>query len=391
MWALLETSLQEVQAKGVLMYNRTVPREVAIRLSDPEVGFDTHCHVFNHENVPNGFLGVRLPFTDRFLNVLEGLTKFVGGALNKDSITNISYFLDMFEKDTSAITKALFTNGYYPASTIFCPLSMDMAGSIKGKTARNLEHQLLTLKTMMNVYKGRMLPFLALNPANPDMSEMFAEYVEGVRESNIGWCWGVKIYPALGYLPTHYKLQDIFEVCERLSIPVTTHCSNASVHSTHRRIDGKWYWTKKDYSYFTEPKKWLPVLKDFPKLRLNFGHFGGYEQWRNYAAGKNDSWVTRIVEFMHQYDNVYADLSYTFSDRKIHPVISQVLHDNSRVASRALWGSDYYMVTMEGHLRDMLVAFRLAMGDRIMHMLTVDNPRQFLFTPEQLEVRKAPC
>ena len=41
----------------------------------------------------------------------------------------------------------------------------------------------------------------------------------------------IKIYPPLGYLPTHPNFCEIFEYCSRHNIPITLHCPEGGMQN----------------------------------------------------------------------------------------------------------------------------------------------------------------
>jgi len=72
------------------------------------------------------------------------------------------------------------------------------------------------------------------------------------------------------------------------------------------------------YRNYGHPKNWVPVLKEFPDLRLCFAGFGGTNTWqylseREWMDEESDEmpgkdWIEWIVE-LTRYKNVYADVS----------------------------------------------------------------------------------
>ena len=369
---------------------RKIPDEVLVRVKDPGTHFDSHCHTFNREDVPNGFLGVRIPYTRRVISLLERMTKRVGVLFKKDGITGTSYFLNLFKQRDAVIAERLLS--YYDAHTIVCPLMVDMEPSIKGRMKSSYPAQLKTMEALCKARPGRLLPFVGLNPIRHSMNGIFID--ELMSADSV--FWGVKLYPSLGYLPSHPDLMNVYEYCEKHRIPITVHCSAATVKTTRHRIksirytkveNGKrvdqvirkrWFW-RSDYDWFNDPKHWEVVFEVFPKLVVNFAHFGGFEQWRRYAKGKDNTWVHRIISLMQRYENVYADISYTLHDRRIYPALKAALEASDTVCVRTLYGSDYYMLVREGHFRSIRTGFEVAMGRLLMVALTHTNPRRFLF------------
>jgi predicted TIM-barrel fold metal-dependent hydrolase len=191
---------------------------------------------------------------------------------------------------------------------------------------------------------------------------------------------------------------QIFEVCQAKRIPVTTHCGEGTIHSSRyyieniegQRMDAnnqpeeicenKWFFTRNSYArYFNHPKKWEPVLHAFPQLKLNFAHFGSDKEWEKLANGKNNTWVSRIMDMMTRYENLYADFSFNISNYKVYQIFKEKVEENILIEKRALYGSDYYMVVTEGHFRSIKTDFTTAMGDSVMRKIAFENPRSFLF------------
>lgn len=136
---------------------------------------------------------------------------------------------------------------------------------------------------------------------------------------------------------------------------------------------------KKIGEFFNDPKNWESVLYSFPKLKLNFAHFAGGDEWEK-MKNNETSQVARIFDFMAKYDNVFADVSSLISNRTIYNLIRKKIEDNEKIRSRTLYGSDFYMVTTAGNFRLMKADFIAAMGDDIMQQISKINPKQFLFS-----------
>ena len=198
-------------------------------LNNYEIIFDSHMHIFNYDDVPDVYIGIRIPFTSRFLIFMQKSIGFIGRFINKQSLTDLSYFLDMFNDATS---EEIFNSikAKESADTVYVVLLMNMR-SIKGKLLNSFEQQMDNIKVIRNKYPDKILPFVALDPNDPNMLEHFVKSFDSTYDYNF---FGVKIYPCLGYLPSHPKLMEVFEICERKSIPVITHCSGASVKSSNK-------------------------------------------------------------------------------------------------------------------------------------------------------------
>lgn len=112
-------------------------------------------------------------------------------------------------------------------------------------------------------------------------------------------CLGIKLYPVMGFrpfgnskLPNGYWNQPwfradllratpdfgrrldealgmLYEWCIQNDVPVMAHTSPSN--GPHEGKSTKFY-------ELTDPEWWDLALKNFPRLRINFGHFGGYDE-----------------------------------------------------------------------------------------------------------------
>jgi len=279
---------------------------------------------------------------------------------------------------------------------LFCPLMMDMTQAFGNTTVKSMHIQLDAMREARNAFPDRMLPFVALDPNNPDMEELFLKAF-----SDDYHFYGVKIYPLMGFLPNHPKLMDVFEVCEAMGIPITTHCGG----NTTRAIANTFELSFRRYEsqgcsvddllsvsfnneaekgqFFSDPARWLPVLERFPKLRLNLAHFGGDDEWKRFSKNDPDTWVHRIVSMMEDYEYVYTDVSFLLHLTEKQPsgfleTFESLLHEKALVRNRTLFGSDYYMVLIHEKLPLVTKNFLFRLDDELENKLTRDNPRRFL-------------
>lgn len=361
-------------------------------INDPDVMFDLHCHFFNFDAVPDKYWGIRIPRTRKFFNWLENFLHKLLWFTDADPLSNIAYFISIGKSYTIEEIATKLFDYYAPTKTIFCPLMMDMKPGIDGKQKIAYAEQIANMKQLRDKYPDKLLPFIAIDPRRQNVDKIFLSAFNDEHAF-----FGVKIYPCLGYLPSHPKLMQIFEVCEAKRIPVTAHCGGGTVHSSRRHIkciqglrmdddnqpekicEDKWFCTGNSYArYFNHPQRWEPVLHAFPQLKLNLAHFGNDTEWEKLAKGKNNTWVSRIMDMMTRYKNLYADFSFNISNHKTYDIFRQKVEDNDLIANRTLYGSDYYMVVTEGHFRSIKVDFMTAMGDRVMQKIAYENPKKFL-------------
>ncbi len=366
--------------------------------------FDMHCHIFNKDYVPDRFLRIKLPMKDWFLGGAEWFLHRIIGSRDTDKLSSLAYFLDIIaEKEMENI--ALRVLGYYEnhalfgPDTVICPLMMDFqprtGDGIKGKTKKDFPRQIDEIKALTDKYPGRILPFLAIDPRRPRVLEDI--FLPAFESSCFG---GVKLYPSLGYLPSHPVLLNMYEICEEKNIPVTVHCGTGSVRSSRahlRNIPGlrydrnnpeapaemgeesRWLLSKAAFAeYFNHPDRWRPVMERFPRLRLNLAHFGSTLQWEKFLKGKSNTWPSRIIDLIYRYPHVYTDISYNICASAQYAPLRELLLRNPRLRERVLYGSDYFMVVKEGHFRTMLAEFTTAMGEELMTQLNRRNPAEFL-------------
>lgn len=350
---------------------------------------DVHCHLFNFKTVEDYYP------SDFFKCIC-------------DSEEKVS-FLSLIGQPSQKIAEQLLH--YYPEGSVIVPLMMDFGygGKLIGETIDTFNEQLINLRLLKERFKktGRncIFPFLAVDPRRPNIFNLVKQHVKP-KQAFIG----VKIYPPLGYLPSHPKLMEVFKHCQEKDIPITTHCiPNGSIHcktsgvevngidpATGEVIDSIINFASgNDLSnYFANPINWLPVLQQFPKLRLNFGHFGGF-----YCSEKEDhvfiegspnqnthnielTWRETIVGFMQEYENVYADLSFIMvflpGHKKAASYLLSLVKD-PKIGDRILYGSDFYMVysTSKKGFATALNGIRLMLGDQF-DKIAWENPKRFL-------------
>lgn len=235
-----------------------------------------------------------------------------------------------------------------------------------------------------------ILPFLALDPRRGD--ELFDLFLSAFKNGD-GQFFGVKLYPAMGYLPADKRLDPIFKICNDYGIPITTHCGGEIVSTFEKSIvvqnsDGEEITInegsrKKNAYYLNDPARWEEVLAKYPKLKLNFAHFGSSEAWDNEPDEPELPYAKRlltIVDLMSEYDNVYSDFSFNVIDNETHSNFSLELHQQQLLKERSLFGTDYWVVLPQGNLIKRQDNFFNAIGDtNLIEKLVNKNPLRFYF------------
>ena len=204
-------------------------------------------------------------------------------------------------------------------------------------------------------------PFAGINPANHSfdyMERLLSEYVNTSHTMHAPHkvpkkpCYGIKIYPPLGFNPWPDQKDELeknrylYSFCEKNRIPITTHTDDQGF----RGVSAEEAWA------YTDPAKWRTVLENYPGLTIDFAHFG-----KQYAIASRSNvqsiaaklrhhpdspWFYSIISLMKDFDNVYADFSFSgcnpaFYDGLIAFLNDQKDNDRERMISRILFGSDF--------------------------------------------------
>lgn len=352
-----------------------------------------HTHIFNRNAVPEHFLPTWLnPIAKLLENKSFAMATFnLFGKLQKHElallIKKYHAFLTIGDlKSQLEIFKVL--QSFYPEGTKFCVLPMDMefmkAGSVKQSYIKQLE-ELAAIKRNP-AYKDLIQPFIFVHPERKDIFDIVKRNIE---ENGFA---GLKLYPPLGYYPFDERLNDIYDYAEKYQIPITTHCARGGVFykgditndmlvhpKTGERI--KEQKNKFFTDVYTDPDNYNYVLKQFPNLKINLAHFGGYDEWQKYLGNSFDdglpTWYEKISVLLREYKNVHTDISYTMFNADLFNLLKLTLQDNS-IKNKILYGSDFYMVEQETSERQFLTNIRAYIGESDFKLIAEINPTRFL-------------
>jgi len=375
-----------------------VPIEMkALLNSNEKVLFDVHTHVFNQFDVPDMFLGLRFdinkPMVD-ILSLLVGVADLLPFVKLADLGRLVKRLRSSEEKLFKSALEVYQSFGYEP---IFNVLMMDMRAieNQKKTDLRTFEEQRDALIQLRDKYPNRILPFLALDPEQNDNLE--EHFIKAFTEQNF---YGVKIYPSLGYWPSHPRLMDIFKICEEKNIPVTSHCSSGKTRSSSQKIEIKGWEMKNgtpvkvnkvenfpDHKpetyrlYFNGPEKWEPVLHHYPNLRLNIAHFGGEHEWKCMVKNGSSTWIDTIEKILinPEYPNVYADFSFTLSYNKYNKILKKWMETKPHIKNQVLNGTDYFLTATEKPLKKIVKKYIKQLGYVNINQLGNINAQRFLF------------
>ncbi|MFV0490207.1 MAG: amidohydrolase family protein [Pseudorhodobacter sp.] len=188
---------------------------------------------------------------------------------------------------------------------------------------------------------------------------------------------GMKLYPPMGFKPIgnpagerfgqrakvsgaaiDRELRRMYRWCERNGVPIKAHGNNSLAAG---QCSGR----------NAAPNLWAPVLEEFPELRVNIAHFGGFEEETPTDACADDmpSYEERVAALITRFDNAYVDLGYwnevagrNRPGRAIVQKVNALLADHDRLGSRIMYGSDYTMIGREPQHGSYLTDLRAAIA-----------------------------
>jgi len=345
-------------------------------------------HIFKEEDVPRKFLPLGLV---RILASTTGF-KIVAKALNflnpLSSNNQFKKYLKFAETGKLGSQKAILEQCaiQYPSKTTFIALSMDMSQMNAGKVPRPFQNQLTELIELSNEYPDVLIPFVHVEPNNPDYLTIFTRSMkEGFQ--------GIKFYPPVScHLPTDYRMTPVYEYCNKHKIPMIAHCGAQSpthYHTSKKKLRKKLdaaglAWTKdmkrtELCGQFTHPRNYIPLLEKYPDMKICLGHWGSEIAWEEYLKnpGNLDNWFYIIRDMMKKYPNLYTDISFTLNNQEYFSVLKVLLLDE-KIQEKVLFGTDYYMVETKTDEKKFCFDLRAYLGEDLYKAIAVDNPEKFL-------------
>lgn len=246
------------------------------------------------------------------------------------------------------------------------------------------------LERLVRDYPHDVLPFLAVDPRRRGVLALVRSKVH----ASTGPFHGVKVYPPLGYLPTHPGLVPVLDHCAAEGIPVTSHCSPGGMPNFRARIavvsaeePSQNGWFDKTVAdahgrryehpaqYFADPARWKPALLNRPHLRVNLAHFGGSDYFPDCHCGHclGHDFAATILEMIDgaRYSSLFTDMSYFVeaggsgssgagSDDRLLNSLLAVYATHVALRTQLLFGTDYVMTLFEramGPLRNYLTHY----------------------------------
>lgn len=350
--------------------------------------YNCHIHTFKDSDVPNRFLPLALVKILRTSAGYKTISKIMKNIIFWEDDDVLDRYVKFVTTGRLESQQKIFEKcrDFYPDDTKFIILPMDMAYMGAGKVPRPYKEQLEELYHLTQTYP-QVLPFIHVDPRREGVLDLLKECVED-------WNFkGVKLYPPLGYFPYDPDLDPIYEYCQEKNLPLLTHCSPYNpVHFKGKKkhlkklleksiepIETKGKKKKELCSRFTYPGNFKYVVEKFPNLRICFGHFGSQYYWDKFIhdPGEKDNWMRVIRDMCIEYDNFYADISFTMADMKYFSMLKILLADE-KLRKKILFGSDYYMVEVESNERRFGLDLRAYLGEDYFNTIATENPKAFL-------------
>lgn len=358
-----------------------------------------HAHAFTIDYIPKYFLSRFFPTSW----AKKRLVAQIGSFLFKDKINRYqAFFYSALKENHLDVLGELVK--YYPRTAKMVVLSVDFdymdAGSCKYPFLSQIEHLKEAAETINEEYGFRkIIPFLGVDPRRPGLLDLVKKYIE---EKQFG---GLKLYPGLGFFPNDDRLDPIYKYCEAHAIPITAHCLPVNKNHFRHKITADMLRQAREVSGFNEKYKkrkrlfakylnhpyWYgKVLDKFPKLKVNLAHFGGNEEWDKYLDEASDSeeedmnWYSLIRDLLKEHPNLYADISFTVHDRKLYPLLKNLLNSNYTrspffsPSQKILFGTDFYMLQKDYKERRFGIDLRGYLTDDEFWIIAEDNPKRFL-------------
>jgi len=345
--------------------------------------YNCHTHLFTLNNIPKNYLPFSLVpnFRQKWFRTTIGfLLKLSIPWSRYDRLNRIAAFLKAACQETQEDNFRELNNSY-PKETRFVVLPMDLELMRAGKLKVGIDDQHAELAQLRDKFGSKIIPFAHIDPRHKSALSKLQNLVEEKQFK------GVKIYPALGYPPTHPRLiNEIYPYMVEKNIPLMAHCSPGIVYNHDLG--------KKYANNLGHPDNYQPVLDAFPELRICLAHFGGIDEWKNHIqdpAHRKNTWLSKIMKMLenqhkNQLTNLYVDIAYTVFNFKQHVPLLKILLEYDHILPQVLFGSDYYLVYNEKYSEKRLsIDLRATLGEEKFWQIANINPIKYLGITRELK------
>src|SRR5450432_3418242 len=366
----------------------------------------------------------------RYQQLLDEAAKQLGAVpllrLDRDTIDRVIQLLFLVTHERARIAATMTT--IYKEVDFFTPLLVDYDAWTKDKPATPLVDQIdvhgavsrASTRGLVGRANARIHPFVAFDPmrevnarmggatggryrpygdarvftqgtkyqspapgaAPPPRPAAGAGGIELVRYAveTVGFI-GCKVYPPVGFAPLDNErlnesavtgrqldlaLRAFYAYCEAEEVPITAHTSSGNEFGLGFRT-------------FVSPARWEPALREFPRLRLNLGHFGHEEGVAGVAGVEaTGAWIRQAAALMSVYPNVYADLSNSalvydeaYATRYLGH-LEAIFKRFPNVPKRIMYGSDFWLNRLEAGADVFVTQFNAKLGKKFGEVVRAD-------------------
>lgn len=398
--------------------------------------YDVHTHFFNRDMLSNGLakqinnLTKLRPIRKNHLGQNNGVISFLRVAMNYYEGDLLKKFEESYGHD--CIVVPLMLDISYIADeadksikTTKSNAINDIINNIKNEIVqpKNFQAQIDSLVRLKEAFPDRVYPFFSIDPRQERVSgrnliDLLKKYV-GKDKPFLG----VKLYSSTGFSPTDPllynsdpRVETVYQYCQKNKIPITLHFSSEgfSTLTNSCRIFGDVYDPKSGnivnaQEYFPDgilkfdtthnldfdfnpaieerllklnhPKLWEKVLKRYPKLYINFAHFGGSNMNHLYLESPDKGfWTKYVIDFITKYKNTYTDLSCFTEETGTLSDFKTGIYDKlpAKCQKKIMYGSDYHILTFCGDdLPEYITRFKSTFKSEL-ELISEKNIKQFL-------------
>ncbi len=352
---------------------------------------NVHCHLLNYQFLSASVFKSRSATLEWMLRhkCSQPLFRVAAAFMPKRRFHRLHEAAALMKLDIGRVADRLRNEMKGAGIELAVPLIMDM-----GRTAFiqapqiPFTFQAKIISDLSLEHYGALMPFIMVDPRRNRAADLLIRCLEC-----LGF-YGVKMYPALGYHPdpdslyndpqTNDELKKIYGYCESYQVPITTHCSPGGAYSDDVLR------SKSVRAEFTRPWSWNGVLQQYPRLYVNFAHFG-----QDLIRVKDaKSWAGGIRALACQYPHVYTDLAY--NKAALMPrtgiqylqALNAILDSDEILKDRILLGTDWSMTRHTWREQDYVAPF-LKLGEKKLGKIGLENPLNFLFPERKFPQRVA--
>jgi len=295
-------------------------------------------------------------------------------------------FLDIMTTRSRRIPQRLLTEEYQHVD-LFVHHMMDLQRTYSDKPLVRFEDQMQRMSKLDRGFDGKLLHFVAYDPLRGESS------LSSVQRGIDAGAVGVKFYPPSGYRALGNEDSGIdrlnrklFAFCVERDVPIFSHCTPGGFEAV------KGYGEK-----MADPQYWERALKEFPKLRLCFGHSGGQVFWFGGGGSAAEArFSEKVVELCRTRPNVYCEVGYMqkillgagpadFATR-LNREIGLRAGDKFALGDKIMYGTDWHMLHKErdhrAYLQQFIKAFELHALPPWRRKFFAENAMRYLKLPD---------